>query len=581
MRSVRYAGAAAIVAAVLVVYTPLLGAPPLSWDDGEHIFDNPDVRSGAFANVWRGPAFGLYVPLMRTIWALVYQVGHGESWPFRVLNLLLHLVNVGLVMLLLREWLDASAPHDAPDRADSRVGERPDARAVDARTLGVLAGAALFAVHPAQVAAVAWISGARDLAATTLALTAWLALTRPRLSLASAGTALMAFAGALLCKPQVAGVPLAFAMCTWLMRRPPLRPRLPLLAAWVLMTLGAIVITTRAQSAGAEVALATRPLVALDALGFYARLVVWPSALAADYGRTPVWLLAHRSAIWPGLLVLALVVSVSGWLARRSHHEGRGVAAALAMIVLLLLPVLGLVPFGYQRISTVADHYLYLPLVGVAAWLAVMVARIGVAARSGGNKAGLAISAVLGLALLLAGTTLSARRTAVWAGGDEPFYRAMLAANTDSWSARVNLSVLLCERGDTGEGLQVLGGDDVLAQAEAPYLANRAFCLVRAGDASAALELGQALVRPGVQRAFAQNRPAAVVFANSMADALHQRGDELSAFAFLCWARTLSPGDADIGRNIESSSALLRGDGPPVTCPVDLSWQRLAELLPR
>ena len=88
-------------------------------------------------------------------------------------------------------------------------------------------------------------------------------------------------------------------------------------------------------------------------------------------------------------------------------------------------------------------------------------------------------------------------------------------------------------------------------------------------------------MRPGVQRAFAQNRSAAVVFANSMAEALHQRGDELSAFAFLCWARTLSPGDADIGRNIESSSALLRGDGPPVTCPVDLSWQRLAELLPR
>ena len=42
---------------------------------------------------------------------------------------------------------------------------------------------------------------------------------------------------------------------------------------------------------------------------------------------------------------------------------------------ILLVPVLGLIPFSYQRISTVADHYNYMPLAAVAVTVSYVVAR--------------------------------------------------------------------------------------------------------------------------------------------------------------------------------------------------------------
>ena len=45
-----------------------------------------------------------------------------------------------------------------------------------------------------------------------------------------------------------------------------------------------------------HVPLIDRPIVALDALGFYLIKVVFPIRLVPDYGRTPQWLLEHPAA---------------------------------------------------------------------------------------------------------------------------------------------------------------------------------------------------------------------------------------------------------------------------------------------
>jgi tetratricopeptide (TPR) repeat protein len=47
----------------------------------------------------------------------------------------------------------------------------------------------------------------------------------------------------------------------------------------------------------------------------------------------------------------------------------------MAIIVIVLLPVLGLVPFDFQTYSTVADHYLYLAMLGPALIVAWLVSR--------------------------------------------------------------------------------------------------------------------------------------------------------------------------------------------------------------
>ena len=102
-----------------------------------------------------------------------------------------------------------------------------------------------------------------------------------------------------------------------------------------------------------------RPLVATDAIGFYLAKLAVPLVLTPDYGRIPsvvcAWGLANGALLLPVAAVVALV-----WL------RSRVAWAAAAVFLAGLLPVLGLVPFGFQDISTVADRYIYLAMLGPA-----------------------------------------------------------------------------------------------------------------------------------------------------------------------------------------------------------------------
>ncbi|WP_337171736.1 hypothetical protein [Gemmatimonas aurantiaca] len=578
-------GLAVIVLAIVMVQVPLFDAPALTWDDGEHIFDNVAVRDGLFGAIWSAPEFGLYIPVTRTLWALVYALGGGAVVPFRVLNLLLHVGNVLLVARLLtimsRQTLStptgvsAAGAHDARETStgdDARLGE------VRLEMVLVLTGTAFFALHPAQVAAVAWISGGRDLLATLLALSAMVLHVddgvRARRWTRDALATLL-FVLALLSKPQVAGVPLAIGAWWWFTDRSRLRSAMPMLGLWVVAVLIAAFMTRAEQATAPTVGWATRVFVALDALGFYAREMVWPWPLAADYGRTPRWLLAHPLATVAGvaaLVVLGLVV----WLTTRRHGDRLAMPAA-GMWLLLLLPVLGFVPFEYQRISTVADHYLYLPLVAGAALVMSVGRRLACRITWPVGRI-VSMGGALVIIGTIIGTVLSMHRTTVWSDGDETFYRAMLAANADSFSARINLSVLLCERGETGAGLDILDGARTLAAQDAPYLANRAFCLLQAGRIDELLQVTDALQSETARRHLDGNPRAAVVFANSVANALHLQGNELAAFAWLCRAQALQPGDATTAANLDTARRMLGGSGPEVVCPEGLTWERLAEV---
>jgi tetratricopeptide (TPR) repeat protein len=82
------------------------------------------------------------------------------------------------------------------------------------------------------------------------------------------------------------------------------------------------------------------------------------------------------------------------WWIRRS---GRPIAAGALLFLIPLLPVLGLITFDFQWYSNVADHYLYLPMLGaamIAAWIcrrwnrwpvyaaaAVILASLGIASN--------------------------------------------------------------------------------------------------------------------------------------------------------------------------------------------------------
>jgi hypothetical protein len=131
------------------------------------------------------------------------------------------------------------------------------------------------------------------------------------------------------------------------------------------------VIAARIQPAtNVESPIWSRPLIALDAIGFYMAQLVAPVHLVSDYGRTPEYVLGHWA--WPPYAAIAAGVVV---LVVLMYRRWPAAAWSLAVFVGALLPVLGLTTFQFQWYTTVADRYAYLPLAMALPVLGILVAR--------------------------------------------------------------------------------------------------------------------------------------------------------------------------------------------------------------
>jgi tetratricopeptide (TPR) repeat protein len=412
-----------------LVFARIVAHDFVLWDDTIEIYKNPylDLPTWqAVAELWRHPYINLYVPVSYTAFALLAAVARlpapdpalGETGAlldprvFHAASCALHLLNTLLVFAVLRLLL--AGRRRAGDRTRQRPGTRPGAG--KARPLAAAAaGALVFALHPVQVESVAWASELRGVLCGTFSLLCiWLYLRRwgpvppgdaggqgdpddpPHL--ASAGGpvahpwpagrsaafmyagALLAGAMAMLAKPSAVSLPVVLlALDRWGLRRP-WRACLAGAAPFLALAVPMVLLTQDAQPVRPEIVapLWQRPFVAGDALAFYLRQLVLPVGLGIDYGRTPARVLAGAWGHVAWLVPVAAAL-LAWWAARRAAVErdaraGSWMAAAGAVSLAALLPVLGLVPFAFQYYSTVADRYLYLAMLGpalaVSWWLA-------------------------------------------------------------------------------------------------------------------------------------------------------------------------------------------------------------------
>jgi tetratricopeptide (TPR) repeat protein len=301
---------------------------------------------------------------------------------FHSLNLLLHLLSVLVVWRLLCLLLSRTLPE----------AQSPATRQAPAQVAWVAGGGALlFAVHPVQVEAVAWVT-VKDVLCGFLAYVAiWQYLRyasgsgaapvsgqsarrQASRALGSYWLATGAFMLALLAKPTAVVVPIVAWLLdvwgwpqTWRTRRPAVLAWLVVAGLWGLFT-------SQVQPATTFDFLSplwARPLIVGDAVTFYLYKLGVPLWLGPDYGRSPEVMLAQR---WLWLTGLVPWV-VAGWLWYRRARVPWLVAAA-GVFVAGLLPMLGLVPFAFQGYSTVADRYLYIAMLGPAIALAWGLAQV-------------------------------------------------------------------------------------------------------------------------------------------------------------------------------------------------------------
>ena len=440
---ISWAWAAVAPLLAVVVFAQVAGFELLQYDDRTNVGENPHlnpVTMSGVARFWSAPYAGLYAPLTYTFFAAEALLAerpatasaprHLEPWVFHLGNLLLHMGCVLLVFDLLRLLVGNNA--------------------------AACAGACLFALHPLQAESVAWVTETKGLLAAFWGLAALLLYVRYAQASASrevlpvrtgvrpsgsfigspvwyytAATA--AFALALLSKPTAVAVPLvALVIDVGLLRRSWSKSMAAVLP-WLAMAAVLVVATQRAQPAEAlaieHVELWQRPLVAADALLFYLRKLVWPWPLGPDYGRTPSVALGSLvgKLAWLALAALALVIR---WL------PGRRVAwTALAIFAAAIAPVSGLLPFGFQGMSTVADRYAYLGMLAPALLLAWGLSRDAPRGVWG------AVSAVL---VVLA--AFSFWQTSLWHDDGTLFAHNLQRVNGESHVAFNNLGYALERR---------------------------------------------------------------------------------------------------------------------------------------
>jgi hypothetical protein len=389
----------ALACLVLLAVLPHLGALAngFAWDDVFIVLSNPIVGAGDVLGALGAPWWpdastftgsGLHRPVASASLALQWALWGERPLFFHAVGVALHAGVVVLVFVLLRRW---------------------------ASTWAAAAGAAVFAVHPVHVEAVANVVGQAELLAALFTLAAcllyrrWLdAETVPsRLVLMTSVAASYALG---IGSKEIAVMLPALVVLITIAERRPIARALPVLAllGGVLISMLAlrldVVGSLRGEVTAPELAglsYASRVSTGLSLWPDYARLLVAPLELSVDYGpavRFPATGLDFLVVL--GGLVLLIAVA-SAW---RFRSRAPLAALGLAWFVVVILPVSNLiVPAGVM----LAERTLYLPSVG----LAFVVAAVGNRMLDRDRlRAFMAVAAVLCAAYALR----SAWRVPVW-----------------------------------------------------------------------------------------------------------------------------------------------------------------------
>jgi tetratricopeptide (TPR) repeat protein len=414
--------------AVAVAYLPLLRAG-FVWDDASTLTGNPLIRAGSgLYRLWFTTEGADYWPVTSSSLWIEWRLWGLHALGYHLTNLALHVGNTLLIWAILQRL----------------------------RVPGAYLAALLFAVHPLNVEAVAWIAQRKTLLATFFFLVSIACFLRSALG-APAGPApprrwywlsLGAFTLGMLSKGSVAPLPLVLVgLIAWV--RPRRRSDGWALAPFFLVGTVLVAVDVWFQQHGtAEVIRQanglSRTLGAAAAVAFYLSKSILPVGLAFVY---PLWVVRADHLLW--WLPLGGVFALTWFLLRRVRS--RGPRFAWGYFCLMLFPVMGFTDVYYMRYSLVAEHYAYLAVVGVAAGAAAAWAGWQQQAAESDSQLPRAAAAAA-VALLMAATwgqaaTFRDART---------LFAATLRQNPDCWMAHNYLGALLFPAGQRREAIDHL-----------------------------------------------------------------------------------------------------------------------------
>jgi tetratricopeptide (TPR) repeat protein len=422
-RSLPVAQGGLIVLLVFLAYLPALRGG-FVWDDDEYVTNNPLLTApDGLRRIWfTMDSPSQYFPLTYTVFRIERSLWGLNPTGYHCVNILLHAINALLVGLVLQRL---SVP-------------------------GAWLAAALFALHPVQVEAVAWITELKSVLSLffiLLALFCWIEFIGERARRFWYWLALVFYALALFSKTTACTLPVALLLILWLKTKPIDWRRLAQVVPFLAMGLGMGLLTVwwerfhqDTQRQLSSMSLLERTLVASHALWFYAGKLFWPVNLTFSY---PRWAIEPANPSAYGWLVMAIGLCVAICFTRR--FVGRSVEVATLFYVATLSPLLGFIMLSTFVYTFVADHYQYVASIGL---IALAAAGITIAFKT---KPFLKL-ACCGTLLLTLGT-LTWRQAGMYMDM-ETLWRDTLARNPDCSMAHNNLGLLLKNQGRIEEATE-------------------------------------------------------------------------------------------------------------------------------
>ncbi len=537
----------------IVVHVPALSGE-LIWDDIYLAHDNPFIKSPLLIlETFRHYLFldsysAHYRPVQNVSYIFDYFFWNDNTYGFHLTNVLLHAGGGILLYFLFRRLL-----------LSFFRGKVTQSNLATAAFLVAI----IWAVHPVHSAAVDYISGRADSLAFVFAAGAWLLFFRAeemrslsaRLFLYSlaGGAALLA-----LCSRETA--------CLWLIiflihslfftKEWQARGKLALVCACVALVAfyGALrQLPERRPGPGPQPGWShsVRAVLMMRALGDYGRLLVFPTNLHMErtvvdpslYQNHTTW---RKLSATEYLSILGL--TFASLLGLGSIWPGPGRRARIfgaCWFFVGFLPISNL----FDLNATVAEHWLYLPSVGVLLFVAGVA--LDLPQRSRPFLAGCAALAVVALSFR------AAERSGDWTTA-EHFYERTAAAGGTSMRVSVNLGQLYAERGEYARAEKIFRGilatvpNFALAQSN---LANVLYQQGRKKEAEALFAVATAAA-PNDRKEFPRTWLAAV----NLAGIKRQNGDLPGALKILSKTRADYPGIWEVA-SLESE--FLRQNGNP------------------
>ena len=509
-----------LVVLTIMIYGRGLGFALLNYDDNFNITGNLHLLSGDWVYFWSHSYVDLFIPVTYSLWLFIYKLFGMSAPAFHTAVILFHIANVLLLFQILKRLIQS-------DEA-------------------AFWGALLFMVHPLNVETVFWATALKDTLVYFFVLGAVLIyFANPKLKF----LVIVFMILGILSKPTAGVLPFLFFLLAfsetggesvfdrlkksakkniWLV--------LPMLAGLAALLSAKITLSNEVAAIG-DISLTEKFITVGDSVGFYLQKVVFPAGLYPDYGRTPRLVLDQKLYFLNIAIAVFFISAVLFALRKMGRNKKEAAAApitfALLFGLLFYLPVSGIVHFGYQRISSTADRYMYPVLMA----LGILIGWAGKQALESRFKNRFRLGAVI---IFIFFGFLNFMYSQNWKD-DLHFFTNMHEGNSRNFYAAHNLAQIYQHQGRSAEALELFIQAHELDPLKMSSVAGIVTVYFNAKRYSDMDSFGLTQLQPEQLKKMNFNAEAAMAIYRSYALAYLDRKKEAQALTFWQAARVMTP----------------------------------------